>query len=978
MTQLSPSSSTGAPLLVALPNVGEHIGRYTVERVEQLPETASVYIQLRHELGSRHIHIVRDDPNMGFSVTFPTVPKDSTGVAHILEHIALMGSQRYPVSDPFFAMIPRSLNTFMNAMTSSDWTTYLFSTRNPRDFGNLLGIYLDAAFFPKLSRVSFLRDGHRFENADPADAGSELKMQGVVYNEMKGAMASPGSVMWRTLGQALYPDLTYANNSGGAPERIPELTHENLKAFHAAHYHPSNAYFYSYGELSLPELLGTIEREVMSKFTPNPLDVQIPDQPNFTAPRSFEAAYPSTDTERGAQVLIAWKVTPTYQAEANLRWSVLSEVLLGNPAAPLYKPLIDSGLGSALADGSGYMDNFREAAFAVGLKGLPAGRAAEVESLVLDTLKQIAETGLDDALIDSALHQFEIAQREVSNSGTPYALKMMFAVLNPWLYGGDPVANLDLGAELEKLQAQRRAGRVFEPMIRQWLLENAHRVTVSLTPDPALQDGQVEAEKALVERLSAGLTETDRAQIVQDALALQNAPQDDHSVLPSLSLDEITLDVPRPAYETKPLGAATLYRAAQPTGGLVYLDVQVPLPELRDDQLELLPFYAFAVTRNGAAGMDAVELTRRIEAVTGGVGVSAGKGNGPDALAPIRTSLTFSAKALSRNAPAMTELLRAVIAEPQFSDERLSQLVSQRVAGVRSGLVSNGAGYASTLAAAQVSPLEALDERQTGFAAFTRLQGWQAGADWAGLRTRLEELSAVIRAGAARLVLTASGSDLDLDVSALAGLFGGAAPQLYTPALEARVPQARTTDTPVAYNAVAFQTVPYSHADSPALLVLAKLLSTEYLLKELREKGGAYGGSARFDSRSGVFSMSSYRDPHIARTYEVMGKLGEFLTGDLSERELTEGVLSASRQLDPLQSADSVARSRIFGDLAGFSADMQEDYKARMMRVTLADLRRVQASYLTPERAAYATLSGRDPNEETAAQKLKFEVKPVS
>ncbi|AWN23426.1 peptidase M16 [Deinococcus irradiatisoli] len=960
-----------------LPQVGERLGRYTVERVETLPETASVYVQLRHDLGSRHIHVARQDENAGFAVTFPTVPKDSTGVPHILEHIALMGSKRYPVSDPFFAMIPRSLNTFMNAMTAADWTTYLFSTRNPSDFRNLLGIYLDAAFFPRLSRFSFLRDGHRFENADPADAGSELKMQGVVYNEMKGAMASPGMVMFKALGKALYPDLTYANNSGGEPSKIPELTYENLKAFHAAHYHPSNAFFYTYGALPLTEMLETIERDVMAHFEPHDLDVQIPDQPNFPAPRTEQVSYPSTDTERGAQALVAWKVTPTFQAYDNLKWSVLSEVLLGNPAAPLYKPLIDSGLGSALADGSGYHDNFREAAFAAGLKGLSAENAPKVEALVLDTLRRIEREGLDDELIDSALHQFEIAQREVSNAGTPYALKVLFAMLNPWLYGGDPVASLNLSAELEKLRAERAQGRVFEPMIRQSLLDNPHRVTLSLLPDPQLQERQAAEERAMVERLSAHFTDQDRAAIVEDALTLQNAPADDHSLLPSLGLSDVTLSVPRPAYASEELPNAAIYRAAQPTGGLVYLDVQLPLPELTPEQLDLLPFYAFAVTRNGAADMDAVALTRRIEAVTGGISASAGKGNSPDDLAAVRTSLTFSGKALSRNATALVGLMRDVIARPQFSEERLAQLVNQRVAGMRAGLISNGSAYASTLAGAQISPLEALDERQGGFAAFKRLQQWQAQGDWMTLKAQLEELSAVLLAARPRLVLSAAEGDLNLNVRPIADLFGGAGAQLYTPPLAARVPQARTADTPVAYNAAAFATVPYVHPDSPALLALSKLLRTEYLLKELREKGGAYGGSAGFDPRSGVFTLSSYRDPHIGRTFEVFGKIGAFLNGPLTERELTEALLGASRQLDPLLSADSVARSRIFSDLAGYSADVQEDYKARLMRVTLDDLRRVQQRYLTAERAAYATLSGRDPNPETAAQQLQFEVQSV-
>lgn len=279
--------------LPAAPRVGETLGRYTVERVEPLPEMQGTLVLLRHELGARHAHVIRADDNAAFGVTFPTVPQDSTGVAHILEHVVLMGSQRFPVPDPFFSMLPRSLNTFMNAMTASDWTTYPFSTRNEKDFFNLLAVYLDATFFPLMRYESFRQDGHRFEFATPDDPTTPLKLQGVVYNEMKGAMASPGSVMWRAFGKALYPDLTYANNSGGAPEEIPNLTYEGLRAFHAAHYHPSNAFFYTYGQLPLARILDTIENHVMANFAPQTLDVSIPDQPPSTRPATRAPCTPA-------------------------------------------------------------------------------------------------------------------------------------------------------------------------------------------------------------------------------------------------------------------------------------------------------------------------------------------------------------------------------------------------------------------------------------------------------------------------------------------------------------------------------------------------------------------------------------------------------------------------------------------------------------------------------------------------------------
>ncbi|SMB94707.1 insulinase family protein [Deinococcus hopiensis] len=972
MTATSPST--------ALPTVGTRLGRYTVERLEPLPEMQGTLVLLRHELGARHAHVQRDDDNLAFGVTFPTVPKDSTGVAHILEHVALMGSTRYPVPDPFFAMIPRSLNTFMNAMTASDWTTYPFSTRNEQDYFNLLGVYLDATFFPLLRYESFRQDGHRFEFETPDDPTTTLKLQGVVYNEMKGAMASPGSVMWRAFGAALYPDLTYANNSGGSPENIPNLSYEDLRAFHAAHYHPSNAFFYTYGDQDLTRVLDEIETQVMSKFGPQALDVTIPDQPNFTEARRVEVPYPGTDVERGAQVSVGWKLGHTTDPDQNLRWNVLSDVLLGNPAAPLTRPLIESGLGSALADLTGYHDSFREGAFAVGLKGLGAGRADEVEALVLNTLRQIASEGIGPALIESTLHQFEIAQREVSNSGYPYGLKTMFRLLGPWLYGGDPVTGLRLEAELERLRADLAAGRVFERMIEERLLSNPHRVTLVLTPDPELVAQTEQAEQELVQRLSADFTEEDRARIVAESLRLKElqAQEGNPDLLPTLTLADVPPAVSRVPYTTEEEGRTLVGRVALPTGGLTYLDVQVRLPEVPEDLLDTLPLYAYAVTRSGAAGQDYVELARRIEAVTGGVSASVGVGGRPDDLDTLRLSMTFSGKALARNGVALVEVLRDLIAAPEFTRERLEQLLKQRLAGVKASVVSSGNAYAERLAAAQVSPAGYVEEHFSGLTALNTLKGIVEEAGLDALLERFTRVRELLLRGQPLLCLTATPEDLGLRLTPIThGFTGGAAVGHPAPRTLPAQPQARTTDSPVAFNAVAFRTVPYTHPDSPALLVLSRLLRSEYLLKEIREKGGAYGGGAAFDARGGVFSLSSYRDPNIARTYEVFRNARQFLDGQLGEREVTEAILSASKALDPLTSPDTAGRLRFYGDQAGYTPEVQEAYKARLLKVSLDDLKRVTDTWLTSERAGYALVAGRDPNAETEALGLKFDVQTI-
>ena len=401
------------------------IGGYTILRKERLDRLAGSYLELEHErTGARHLHVECPDDNNSFAVFFPTVPKDSTGVAHILEHVVLAGSQKFPVRDPFFSMTRRSLATFMNAFTSADWTMYPFSSRNKKDFNNLLEVYLDATFFPRLDEDSFKQEGIRFEFEDPADPNSGLRYKGVVYNEMKGALAGPQAAVQKIVGEALFPGLTYSYISGGDPEHIPDLTWEQLRKFHAVHYHPSNAYFYTYGDQNLEETLADIEENALKHFTRIEVDTSIPDVKRFHKPVKATEPYPATkgeDNTRKAQALVAWVTVHTGDSFQLLAMKVLAEVLLGNAASPLRKALIDSKLGTAMADGSGLQDDYRETVFGAGLKDIAQGDAEKVERVVLDTLERVAREGVDQTQVDAAIHHLEFEKRERSNAGLPYS-----------------------------------------------------------------------------------------------------------------------------------------------------------------------------------------------------------------------------------------------------------------------------------------------------------------------------------------------------------------------------------------------------------------------------------------------------------------------------------------------------------------------------------------------------------------------------
>ena len=987
--------------------VGATLHGYTVVRVEDLPDIQGTFYQLEHTSGARHIHISRDDDNHSFTVIFPTVPQDSTGVAHILEHIVLAGSQKYPTKDPFFSMISRSLNTFMNAFTSSDWTAYPFSTRNEADYFNLLGVYLDAAFFPLLTPWTFLREGHRLEYADPADAGSKLGIQGIVYNEMKGAMSSPSSVMMKLLGKALYPDLTYAHNSGGDPESIPDLTHEGLKAFHAKHYHPSNAYFYTYGNLALERHLEFIAREVLSKFEPRPpsdpnrfgsrsqggeaMDTSIPDQPRFSAPQQATGSFPSSETEHQAQVSVAWMTTPSFDSYRTLEMSILSDVLLGNAAAPLRLALIDSGLGASLSDGSGFSPEFREAMFSAGLKDTDPEKADRIEQIVLSTLEQLANEGLDESALESSLHQLELSRKEVSNAGFPYSLKVFFQFASTWMYGGDPLSALQFNADLERLSENRRTPNYFGHLIRRELLGNPHRVRIVLTPDTALAAHKLEDEAHLIHALEQNLSGSDREKVVSDALELlrmQDAEDDGSELLPTLALSDIRTEVPEVSLERRTVNGVNLGLCAQPTNGLVYVDVRLETGHLSERQQDLLPLYTYALTKSGAGDLDYLEVARQLEAHTGGVGASVGLTPTPDSLERAGEHFSLGGKALARNAAALLELMRNFLSAPQFNAGRLYQLLKQQRTGKQAGVVQGGSRYAAMLAAAQLSSASALSERQSGLSLLERLKS-TVGEDESSVEPLLGEFAELTRAllhGQASVLVTAERNVLDsLELDGLLEPLSNPltvqpSPPLPLPpsplTLE-RKARARTTDVPVSYNAQAFQCVPYSHPDSPALFALAQLLTANYTLRELREKGGAYGGSASYSPQSGIFSFTSYRDPHIERTYAVFRGALEFVNSDeIGQTELEEALIRSGGALDPLTSPDTLGRSRFFSDLSGYSREQQETFRKRLVAVTLEDVRRVASSYLREENSAVALISNPDKVKEVQ-EEMALEVSAI-
>jgi Zn-dependent M16 (insulinase) family peptidase len=976
---------------------GGRCGGYTVKRVVEIPESGFSFYQLEHErTGARHIHISNDDNENAFGVAFKTVPKDSTGVAHILEHTVLCGSDKFPVRDPFFSMLKRSLSTFMNALTASDWTMYPFSTQNRKDYENLMDVYLDAAFFPKIEELSFKQEGHRLEIAGDRSGENQapqLLYKGVVYNEMKGAMSSPDQVMARSLLKALYPSTTYSNNSGGDPDLIPTLTYAQLKDFHQHHYHPSNAYFYTYGNFPLQHHLALIEEKVLGKFDRIHPDTDVPPQPRWSDPREALAHYPlaaGEDPLRKCQACVAWLTADIREGFEVLVLAILEQILMGNPGSPLKKALIDSQLGSALCDAAGFESDNRDTMFVAGLKDIEESAAATIESMIFDVLKRLVSGGIDQTLIESAIHQIEFHHKEVTNTPYPYGIKNLLMIVGTWLHGGDPLDRLRVDKDLTRIRSELDRRGFFEGRIQKYFLENPHRVLFKLLPDPALEKDK---EKRIAKELSQAavrLSESDIAKIEADAKALKERQetQEDVSGLPTLTRADIPPDVPR-VRETATDERIPVNTYDQRTSGVFYLVAAAGLGRLDGQLIPLVPFFCYALPKVGTRRRDYTEMAKQIDLYTGGVGLSANARNSFDGNGNCIPFIAFNAKCLNRNQGNMFAIVEELVFETDFSDvNRLKSILMEYRAGLESMVVRNGHRLAISLAARNFSETRHLNEIWSGvfqLQTIKELLESSTGAVFEELAGNLAAIRrAVFIAGNLKVALVGEERAAAAGFKATETIYGrlpssSAGPAagdggFGPPALEIPTDTIRegwSTSSAVSFVAQIFETVRMAHADAPALAVIAKLLRSLYLHREIREKGGAYGGFSLYNPEDGLFCFASYRDPHIVSTLKVFENAASFVrSGAYKESDIDEAVLQVCSEIDKPDPPGPGARKAFYRRMIGLSDEARQRYKQALLQLNRQQVLDAAEKYFGSGRSthAVAVISGESQLQKANAQ----------
>jgi len=951
---------------------------FALQHEQQIPSLRLKLQVFQHRAtGARHIHLAAEDNHNVFLVAFLTVPQDSTGVAHILEHTALCGSRRYPVRDPFFMMSRRSLNTFMNAFTGSDWTAYPFASQNKKDFNNLLDVYLDAAFFPRLNELDFAQEGHRLEFAEPDNPASDLVFKGVVFNEMKGVLSSPMSRVHEALQSALFPTTTYHYNSGGDPVRIPDLTHQQLKDFHARHYHPSNAVFMTYGDIPAAEHQQRFEEQALRQFQAQTLDFGIPDEQRYRAPIQQQGYYPlepdEEDSGSKTHIVLGWLLGKNTDPRAVMEAQILSDVLLDNSSSPLRYALETCGLGSAPSPLCGFDDNSRETTFVCGLEGSEPEHADALEKLILDTIGQVAEQGVPLPVLESVLHQIELAQREITGDGYPYGLSLILQALTPAIHDGDPVAALDQDELLAELHQDIRNPDFIKSLARQLLLDNPHRVRLVMEPDPELDRREAEAERERLHTIKTALSAAERARIVEqtDALQTRQAQLDDPELLPRVEVADVPAELHIAEGESRPLGATSATWYAQGTNGMVYEQCIIELPELTPDQRELIPIYTLCLSEVGLGEQDYLTVQARQAAVTGGLGAHCLVRSRLHDTHKVQGAVVLSGKALARNQAALAELLVETLAQPRFDEyERIRELIGQLLAQRESSIIRAGHSLAMTAASAAFSPVSALSHSWDGLLGLQQLRELAKRLrDLEQLQAFCAELAALhsIIQTAPRELLIVSEGEMHEVIAREQPAYWDTLPEIRPvspfslPVQNETKKEIWTTSTQVNFCAVAFPAIAPDHPDAPALYVLGEYLRNGYLHTAVREQGGAYGVSAGFNPDSGAFRMFSYRDPRSRETLDEFLRAPDWLRhNDHPPRALEESILGVIAAIDKPGSPAGEAISAFFAQRFERTPEYRRAVRKAVLEVSQSDLLRVAEKYLQAEQARFVLIGSNE------------------
>lgn len=920
---------------------------FRLVREQEIPELNAVARYYVHKrTGARLLSVINDDDNKVFGINFRTTPRDSTGVAHILEHSVLAGSEKYRVKEPFVELLKGSLATFVNAFTFPDKTCYPVASQNLQDFYNLIDVYIDAVLHPLISEHTLMQEGWHYEINDPNEP---LTYKGVVFNEMKGAYSSPDGLLETRVIQSLFPRHIYGVDSGGDPRHIPDLTYENFREFWETYYHPSNSFIYFYGNDD-PEKRLKLMEGYLKPYKKRRVKSTVPLAKTFRRPKKVEYVYDAgedQDIDRKHYLVVNWRLPDTSDPVLNFSLRILGHILIGTPASPLKKALLDSGLGEDLA-GLGMETELRHFIFSTGLKGTRKRHARKIEKLIFGTLESLVRDGIDPDMVAAAMNTVEFRLRENNTGSYPVGIALMRRVLTTWIYDEDPFKLLAFEGPLNEIK-QRLASdsRYFEKLVQTHLLDNLQRTVLRLKPDPELGRRFEEDEKARLAKIRESLNEGQIAELVANTVELKRRQETPDSAEALASLPVLRREDLEKKNKTIPIevlqlqDTKVLYHDLF-TNGIVYLDLGFDLHTLPAELLPLTEIFGRALFEMGTQAEDFVKFSQRIGKSTGGihsdaVSVSA-LGSRENVL-----RLFVHAKATIAQADALLNILRDALRTANLDNrERLRQMVLEEKAGLESGLVPGGHGFVNTRLRAQFGESGWATDQMKGIGYLFALRELASDIDkkWKSVLKKLETMRDLL----------INRSALVCNVTLDAASWNAFRPQLETllssvPSRPAKLsrfdmqPAIRreglAIPTQVNYVAKGANLYDLGYEYDGSAEVITGYLRTAYLWEKVRVLGGAYGAYVSFDDRSGVLSFLSYRDPNLAGTLENYDKAADFLKGldssRLSDNELTKAIIGALRNLDAYQLPDAKGYTSMMRYLTNRTEDFRQKTRDQVL-----------------------------------------------
>lgn len=954
---------------------------------EELTDIHSNGYLLRHKKSGAHIALVEnDDENKVFYIGFRTPVNDSTGVPHIIEHTVLCGSDKYPLKDPFVELVKGSLNTFLNAMTYPDKTVFPVASTNDKDFENLMDVYMDAVFHPNIYKHEeiFKQEGWHYEMESE---DSDLTLNGVVYNEMKGAFSSPDDVLQREIFNSLFPDTTYHYESGGDPKVIPTLTYEAFLDFHKRYYHPCNSYIYLYGDMDMEERLEYLDQEYLSKYDYFELDSEIQVQKAFEKPLEITKEYSISsgeDTNGQTYLSMNFVVESVLDQKLYQAFDVLDYALINSPGAPIRQALLDAGIGKDIT--GGYDSGTLQPIFSIVAKGAEESQKDDFIRIIMETLKKMRE-GLNHDALRAAINSSEFRYREADFGSYPKGLIYGLNMLDSWLYDRQqPFMHMHAIEVLSELMKQVDSG-YFEELVQKYFLENQHVSILVVKPQPGLTSKEDEALKKRLEEYKQTLSEAEIQKIVADTKALreyQQKPetQEDLEKIPLLKRSDLRREVRSLHIHEEKAGDIKVLHHAIETNGIHYLDLVFKISNVTREDIPRLGFLSDIIGLIDTENYGYHDFANEVNIHTGGM--NAQLKIYPQQSGDITLTWEARTKFIFENLEKATGLLEEMLFRSDFSDKkRIHDLLKQNISRLELKFQTAGHTAAALRAASYYSPAAALADESSGIAYYQYLKDFENDFDHKVevFTNRIQVLlKSILRKENLMVDVTGNATALKQVQNYVPSLLGN----LYeTPVEPCHLVVNCTKKNEGFQNAAQIQYVARSgdfkkvgYEYSGVMKVLKVILGYDYFWQKVRVEGGAYGCMSNF-VREGRISFVSYRDPNLENTYEVFEKTPEYLRDfHVDERTMTKYIIGTISNMDtPLTPYQKGVRG-LTAYMTDISMDMLQKERDQVINVTAEDIRALADVVEDTMAQGYLCVIGNE--DKIQEQKEMFqEVKPL-